>query len=49
MIVTLTFNCLTLLVSGSSQLSMMLRFNTILSYIKFIDINIPPNFMELLS
>ncbi|KAM3134115.1 hypothetical protein pb186bvf_013736, partial [Paramecium bursaria] len=48
MIITLTFNCLSIIMTGSAQLSMMLRVNTILTYIKYIDINIPPNLMELL-
>ncbi|KAM3134120.1 hypothetical protein pb186bvf_013741 [Paramecium bursaria] len=48
MIMTLTINCLSILISGSAQLSIMVRVNNILSYIKFIDIDIPPNLLELL-
>ena len=48
MILTLAINFISIIISGSAQLSTMVRVNNILSYIKFIDINIPPNLMELL-
>ncbi|KAM3137590.1 hypothetical protein pb186bvf_010380 [Paramecium bursaria] len=49
MIATLVINCFSILLSGSDQLSLMLRANNILSYIKFIDINVAPNLMQLLQ
>ena len=48
MIVTMVINCFSIILSGSDHLTLMLRANSILSYIKFIDVNIAPNLMQLL-